>query len=87
VAIIWGVYITLYNSRVVGAILTFFINKLYRDAYIKFGKVMLILQCSKDTFSFFKISCCPVIICQYPVLLDNAGVFVNSCSVRIILLE
>lgn len=38
IVISWGIYISLYNSRIFGMILTFVINKLYKGPHIKFGK-------------------------------------------------
>lgn len=40
IVITWGIYITLYNARVVGKLLTFVINKMYKGAHIKFGMII-----------------------------------------------
>ena len=41
VVIGWGIFITLYNSRIVGILLTYVINKLHRGPHIKFGKSLV----------------------------------------------
>ena len=38
VAVIWIIYLTLFNARVLGLILTVIINKFVRYGHIKFGK-------------------------------------------------
>ena len=37
-AIFWIIYITYYNSRVFGAVLTLILNRFVKFGYIKFGK-------------------------------------------------
>jgi len=38
-AVVWVVYITYYNSRVVGAILTVIVNKLVKFGHVHIGKL------------------------------------------------
>ena len=38
VAVIWIIYLTLFNARVLGLILTAIVNKFVRYGHIKFGK-------------------------------------------------
>ena len=38
VAVIWIIYLTLFNARVLGLILTVIVNKFVRYGHIKFGK-------------------------------------------------
>lgn len=43
----WIIYLTYYNSRNIGLILTLIINRLYKDGYIHIG------ECSRSSFAQF----------------------------------
>lgn len=44
-AIVWIVYLTYYNSRVLGLILTTILNRFYKYGHIKFGEIAALILC------------------------------------------
>lgn len=42
--IIWAVYISAYNSRIIGLLVTFLLNKFTKGAHFKFGMSVVTLS-------------------------------------------